>query len=124
MLKCNYDLVCRGKVSVKGKGEMLTYFLEGKVQGVGTACTSSVARSASLERRAHSCGRASIQAKPGSMSSVASFTVRASMGTIQAATGNSSPGPAPCLPSSCVPTVGEVDEEEEEEETAVDGAMV
>ena len=81
MLKCNYDLVCRGKVSVKGKGEMLTYFLEGKVQGVGTACTSSVARSASLERRAHSCGRASIQAKPGSMSSVASFTVRASMGT-------------------------------------------
>uniref|UniRef100_A0A6Q2XNL7 adenylate cyclase n=1 Tax=Esox lucius TaxID=8010 RepID=A0A6Q2XNL7_ESOLU len=24
----NYDLVCRGKVSVKGKGEMLTYFLE------------------------------------------------------------------------------------------------
>uniref|UniRef100_A0A8C5D4T7 adenylate cyclase n=1 Tax=Gadus morhua TaxID=8049 RepID=A0A8C5D4T7_GADMO len=36
MLNNNYDLVCRGKVSVKGKGEMLTYFLEGKVQGVGT----------------------------------------------------------------------------------------
>uniref|UniRef100_A0A3Q3FTR9 Adenylate cyclase type 1 n=1 Tax=Labrus bergylta TaxID=56723 RepID=A0A3Q3FTR9_9LABR len=34
LLNTNYDLVCRGKVSVKGKGEMLTYFLEGKVQGV------------------------------------------------------------------------------------------
>uniref|UniRef100_A0AAQ5YBZ3 adenylate cyclase n=1 Tax=Amphiprion ocellaris TaxID=80972 RepID=A0AAQ5YBZ3_AMPOC len=32
LLNTNYDLVCRGKVSVKGKGEMLTYFLEGKVQ--------------------------------------------------------------------------------------------
>uniref|UniRef100_A0A8C6UXS8 adenylate cyclase n=1 Tax=Neogobius melanostomus TaxID=47308 RepID=A0A8C6UXS8_9GOBI len=30
MLNTNYDLVCRGKVSVKGKGEMLTYFLEGR----------------------------------------------------------------------------------------------
>uniref|UniRef100_A0AAQ4RGE9 adenylate cyclase n=1 Tax=Gasterosteus aculeatus aculeatus TaxID=481459 RepID=A0AAQ4RGE9_GASAC len=28
LLNNNYDLVCRGKVSVKGKGEMLTYFLE------------------------------------------------------------------------------------------------
>uniref|UniRef100_A0A7N5ZR36 adenylate cyclase n=1 Tax=Anabas testudineus TaxID=64144 RepID=A0A7N5ZR36_ANATE len=33
LLNTNYDMVCRGKVSVKGKGEMLTYFLEGKVQG-------------------------------------------------------------------------------------------
>uniref|UniRef100_A0A674F3W9 adenylate cyclase n=1 Tax=Salmo trutta TaxID=8032 RepID=A0A674F3W9_SALTR len=53
----NYDLVCRGKVSVKGKGEMLTYFLEGKVHSAGCATTSSVVRSASLNRRAHSCGK-------------------------------------------------------------------
>uniref|UniRef100_A0A4W5KXK2 adenylate cyclase n=1 Tax=Hucho hucho TaxID=62062 RepID=A0A4W5KXK2_9TELE len=33
----NYDLVCRGKVSVKGKGEMLTYFLEGKVHSAGSS---------------------------------------------------------------------------------------
>uniref|UniRef100_A0A8C5GUV3 adenylate cyclase n=1 Tax=Gouania willdenowi TaxID=441366 RepID=A0A8C5GUV3_GOUWI len=32
LLNTNYDLVSRGNVSVKGKGEMLTYFLEGKVQ--------------------------------------------------------------------------------------------
>uniref|UniRef100_A0A8C4I056 Adenylate cyclase type 1 n=1 Tax=Dicentrarchus labrax TaxID=13489 RepID=A0A8C4I056_DICLA len=60
LLNTNYDLVCRGKVSVKGKGEMLTYFLEGKVQGVGTVTTSSVMRSASLARRIHSCGKTSL----------------------------------------------------------------
>uniref|UniRef100_A0A8C5GU47 adenylate cyclase n=1 Tax=Gouania willdenowi TaxID=441366 RepID=A0A8C5GU47_GOUWI len=36
LLNTNYDLVSRGNVSVKGKGEMLTYFLEGKVQGVSS----------------------------------------------------------------------------------------
>uniref|UniRef100_A0A6Q2ZGI0 Adenylate cyclase type 1 n=1 Tax=Esox lucius TaxID=8010 RepID=A0A6Q2ZGI0_ESOLU len=75
----NYDLVCRGKVSVKGKGEMLTYFLEGKVQRAGCAVASSVVRSASLNRRAHSCGKASAPTKLGSVNSMASFTVRASM---------------------------------------------
>uniref|UniRef100_A0A8C3A697 adenylate cyclase n=1 Tax=Cyclopterus lumpus TaxID=8103 RepID=A0A8C3A697_CYCLU len=28
-----YDFVCRGQVSVKGKGQMLTYFLEGRRKG-------------------------------------------------------------------------------------------
>uniref|UniRef100_A0A671Y7V4 Adenylate cyclase type 1 n=1 Tax=Sparus aurata TaxID=8175 RepID=A0A671Y7V4_SPAAU len=56
LLNTNYDLVCRGKVSVKGKGEMLTYFLEGKVQGVGTTIMSSVVRSASLAVDSHSNG--------------------------------------------------------------------
>ncbi|CAB1317401.1 unnamed protein product, partial [Coregonus sp. 'balchen'] len=118
----NYDLVCRGKVSVKGKGEMLTYFLEGKVHSTGCAPTSSVVRSASLNRRAHSCGKASIPTKLGSVNSVASFTVRASMVSL-GGMGNSSSSPsvnvhpAPCLPSRCVPTLGE---ENEEEETEVD----
>uniref|UniRef100_A0A674F1X7 Adenylate cyclase type 1 n=1 Tax=Salmo trutta TaxID=8032 RepID=A0A674F1X7_SALTR len=84
----NYDLVCRGKVSVKGKGEMLTYFLEGKVHSAGCATTSSVVRSASLNRRAHSCGKASVPTKLGSVNSVASFTVRASMVSL-GGTGNS-----------------------------------
>uniref|UniRef100_A0A4W6D8G0 Adenylate cyclase type 1 n=1 Tax=Lates calcarifer TaxID=8187 RepID=A0A4W6D8G0_LATCA len=69
LLNTNYDLVCRGKVSVKGKGEMLTYFLEGKVQGVGTVTTSSVVRSASLARRIHSCGKTSVPTNLGSVSS-------------------------------------------------------
>lgn len=30
-----YRFVCRGKVSVKGKGEMLIYFLEGRIDGNG-----------------------------------------------------------------------------------------
>ncbi|XP_061739752.1 adenylate cyclase type 1 [Nerophis ophidion] len=31
----HYNLVCRGQVSVKGKGQMLTYFLEGRRQSCG-----------------------------------------------------------------------------------------
>lgn len=109
LLNTNYDLVCRGKVSVKGKGEMLTYFLEGKVQGVGTVTTSSVVRSASLARRIHSCGKTSVPANLGSVSSAASLTAFASAGSnVQV---NSSNSQATCLPSSCVPTVGEEDEE-------------
>ncbi|XP_029929603.1 adenylate cyclase type 1 isoform X2 [Myripristis murdjan] len=112
LLNTNYDLVCRGKVSVKGKGEMLTYFLEGKVQGVGTITTSSVMRSASLARRIHSCGKASsVQTKLDSASSSASLTVHASM---QMSTANSSNVQGSCLPSPCVPTVGEEEEEDED----------
>ncbi|XP_060731149.1 adenylate cyclase type 1b [Tachysurus vachellii] len=35
ILQNDYDLVCRGNISVKGKGEMVTYFLEGRSQGAG-----------------------------------------------------------------------------------------
>uniref|UniRef100_A0A3P8S552 Adenylate cyclase type 1 n=1 Tax=Amphiprion percula TaxID=161767 RepID=A0A3P8S552_AMPPE len=116
LLNTNYDLVCRGKVSVKGKGEMLTYFLEGKVQGVGTVTTSSVMRSASLARRIHSCGKTSVPTNLGSVSSAASLTAHASMGSnIQMHTANSSNSQATCLPSPCVPAVGEEEEEEEED---------
>uniref|UniRef100_A0A7N6FHY8 Adenylate cyclase type 1 n=1 Tax=Anabas testudineus TaxID=64144 RepID=A0A7N6FHY8_ANATE len=81
LLNTNYDMVCRGKVSVKGKGEMLTYFLEGKVQGVGTVTTSSVMRSASLARRIHSCGKTSVPTNLGSVSSSTSLAAQAGMGT-------------------------------------------
>ncbi|KAF3858204.1 hypothetical protein F7725_011405 [Dissostichus mawsoni] len=110
LLNTNYDLVCRGKVSVKGKGEMLTYFLEGKVQGVGTVTTSSVVRSASLARRIHSCGKTSVPTNLVSVSSAASLTVYASMSsTIQMSTANSSNSQAICLPSPFVPAVDEED---------------
>ncbi|TKS79702.1 Adenylate cyclase type 1 [Collichthys lucidus] len=113
LLNTNYDLVCRGKVSVKGKGEMLTYFLEGKVQGVGTVTTSSVMRSASLARRIHSCGKTSVPTNLGSISSGASLTAFASMGSnMQMNTANSSNSQAICLPSASVPAVGEEDEED------------
>uniref|UniRef100_A0A3Q0SK53 Adenylate cyclase type 1 n=1 Tax=Amphilophus citrinellus TaxID=61819 RepID=A0A3Q0SK53_AMPCI len=121
LLNTNYDLVCRGKVSVKGKGEMLTYFLEGKVQGVGTVTTSSVMRSASLARRIHSCGKTSVPTNLGSVSSPASLTAHASMGSnMQMSTANSSNSQAACLPSSCVPVVGKVDEEEDVEVTEIE----
>ncbi|XP_030015408.1 adenylate cyclase type 1-like isoform X3 [Sphaeramia orbicularis] len=121
LLNTNYDLVCRGKVSVKGKGEMLTYFLEGKVQGVGTVTTSSVMRSASLARRIHSCGKTSVPTNLGSVSSAASLTAHASVGSnIQMNTANSSNSQATCLTSSCVPAVGEVEEEEDIEVTEIE----
>ncbi|XP_066579116.1 adenylate cyclase type 1 [Amia ocellicauda] len=83
--KCNYDLVCRGQVSVKGKGEMLTYFLDGKCSD-----TNSQTKSTSLEHKMYPYGRANIKTKLGtscpSVSSVASFTVKAGLGTLQAST--------------------------------------
>ncbi|XP_029686855.1 adenylate cyclase type 1 isoform X2 [Takifugu rubripes] len=111
LLHTNYDLVCRGKVSVKGKGEMLTYFLEGKVQGVGTVTTSSVVRSASLARRIHSCGKTSVPTNLGSISSVHASAGSSPL-THAASSSNSQ---ATCLPSSCVPVVAEEDEEDEED---------
>ncbi|XP_053294657.1 adenylate cyclase type 1 [Pleuronectes platessa] len=113
LLNNNYDLVCRGKVSVKGKGEMLTYFLEGKVQGVGTATVSSVMRSASLARRIHSCGKTSVPTNLGSIST-ASLAAHAGVGSssVQMNAANSSISQVTCLPSSSVPAVGEEDEED------------
>ncbi|KAJ3595258.1 hypothetical protein NHX12_004562 [Muraenolepis orangiensis] len=110
LLNTNYDLVCRGKVSVKGKGEMLTYFLEGKVQGVGTATVSSVMRSASLARRIHSCGKASVQTNLDSVSSVASLTVHAALTPPGGGGGGRSPGQGRCLPSSRVSVLDEAEE--------------
>ncbi|XP_009877512.1 PREDICTED: adenylate cyclase type 1-like, partial [Apaloderma vittatum] len=81
--RCSYEFVCRGKVSVKGKGEMLTYFLEGKADG-----NTSQTRSLNLERKMYPYGRANIQTKLGtscpSVSSAASFTVKAGLGAGQA----------------------------------------
>ncbi|NWI28555.1 ADCY1 cyclase, partial [Sula dactylatra] len=80
--RCSYEFVCRGKVSVKGKGEMLTYFLEGKADG-----NNSQTRSLNLERKMYPYGRANIQTKLGtsclSVSSAASFSVKAGLGAGQ-----------------------------------------
>ncbi|XP_068530919.1 adenylate cyclase type 1 isoform X2 [Anas acuta] len=81
--RCSYEFVCRGKVSVKGKGEMLTYFLEGKANG-----NNPQTRSLNLERKIYPYGKSNIQTKLGtscpSVSSVASFTVNAGLGAVQA----------------------------------------
>uniref|UniRef100_A0A8B9U7P2 adenylate cyclase n=1 Tax=Anas zonorhyncha TaxID=75864 RepID=A0A8B9U7P2_9AVES len=80
--RCSYEFVCRGKVSVKGKGEMLTYFLEGKANG-----NNPQTRSLNLERKIYPYGKSNIQTKLGtscpSVSSVASFTVNAGLGAVQ-----------------------------------------
>ncbi|XP_043546067.1 adenylate cyclase type 1-like isoform X1 [Chiloscyllium plagiosum] len=78
--KNNYELVCRGKVSVKGKGEMLTYFLEGKVNA------NPQISSTNLVRKLYPDGRAKLAASCPSVSSVASFTIKAGLGALQAST--------------------------------------
>ncbi|XP_052403510.1 adenylate cyclase type 1-like [Carassius gibelio] len=56
LLQSDYDLVCRGNVSVKGKGQMLTYFLEGKAQDPGSRAPH---HTGGLERRVHAIARSS-----------------------------------------------------------------
>ncbi|XP_056133123.1 adenylate cyclase type 1 isoform X2 [Lampris incognitus] len=41
----HYDFVCRGQVSVKGKGQMLTYFLEGRSQSSRSSQTQPARKS-------------------------------------------------------------------------------
>ncbi|XP_062900065.1 adenylate cyclase type 1-like isoform X2 [Mobula hypostoma] len=96
--KCNFEFVCRGKVSVKGKGEMLTYFLEGKVN------TNPQASSTNLGRKIFSHGRAKLGTSCPSVSSVASFTVKAGLGTLHAATMQTN------QPVHCIPPIPVVEE--------------
>ncbi|KAK1896932.1 Adenylate cyclase type 1 [Dissostichus eleginoides] len=48
MITDHYDFVCRGQVSVKGKGQMLTYFLEGRRHGSKPSQTNVERRSGAL----------------------------------------------------------------------------
>lgn len=82
LLQNNYDLVCRGDVSVKGKGQMLTYFLEGKAQDTGNRAPH---HTGGLERRVHAIARTSnAQTKTDSTSSVTSgFVARVGISNTQ-----------------------------------------
>ncbi|XP_069771492.1 adenylate cyclase type 1-like isoform X1 [Narcine bancroftii] len=91
LTKCHYEFVCRGKVSVKGKGEMLTYFLEGKLN------TNPHASSTNFGRKTFPCGRAKLGTSCPSVSSVASFTVKAGLGALQASAMQTSQ-PVHCIP--------------------------
>ncbi|KAK2507820.1 hypothetical protein MC885_018466, partial [Smutsia gigantea] len=87
-----YHFVCRGKVSVKGKGEMLTYFLEGRIDG-----NSSQTRAIDAERKLCPYGRASLQTRGATgrppVSPAAGLPVRAGLGALQGS------GLAPHTPS-------------------------
>lgn len=91
-----YRFVCRGKVSVKGKGEMLTYFLEGRTDGNG-----SQARSLNSERKMCPYGRAGLQARPATghppVPPAAGLPVRAGLGAVQGT------GVVPCPPGQHLP---------------------
>ncbi|XP_030652051.1 adenylate cyclase type 1 [Nomascus leucogenys] len=70
--RCPYHFVCRGKVSVKGKGEMLTYFLEGRTDGNG-----SQIRSLGLDRKMCPYGRAGLQGRRPPVCPMPGVSVRA-----------------------------------------------
>ncbi|XP_062849460.1 adenylate cyclase type 1b isoform X2 [Trichomycterus rosablanca] len=93
LLQNDYDLVCRGNISVKGKGQMLTYFLEGRSQGTGQ-------RAPERCKSVYSMGRAA----------------RVGVGTAHSSNQNPTHSPAPGLSVSYV--VGNVEDEEDTEEEA------
>lgn len=78
-----YQFLCRGKVSVKGKGEMLTYFLEGRTDGNG-----SQTRSLNSERKMCPYRRAGLQPRLATgqppASSMAGLPVGTGLGAPQA----------------------------------------
>lgn len=77
-----YRFLCRGKVSVKGKGEMLTYFLEGRTDGNG-----SQTRSLNSGRKMCLYGRAGLQTRLAAgrppLPPMASLPVGAGLGALQ-----------------------------------------
>lgn len=77
-----YHFLCRGKVSVKGKGEMLTYFLEGRTDGNG-----SQSRSLNSERKMCPYGRAGLPTRLAAgrppLPPMASLPVGAGLGALQ-----------------------------------------
>ncbi|XP_061111870.1 adenylate cyclase type 1-like [Conger conger] len=68
MLNNDYDLVCRGKVSVKGKGEMLTYFLEGKIQSSACQARPGGANAGGANAGGAAYGRPCVQDRVGGAS--------------------------------------------------------
>ncbi|XP_076829115.1 adenylate cyclase type 1b isoform X2 [Brachyhypopomus gauderio] len=111
LLQNDYDLVCRGNVSVKGKGQMLTYFLEGKSQVAG----QQVARcSASMERMVYAVGRTS-----NPCSAPSGLASRVGVGSAHLSLGNSSTTPGLGQPNCYVPVVGEDEEQDMEDEGEV-----
>lgn len=91
-----YHFVCRGKVSVKGKGEMLTYFLEGRIDG-----NNSQTRAIDAKRKLCPYGRGSLQSQVAMgrppVSPAAGLPVRAGLGALQGS------GLAPPTPSQHLP---------------------
>ncbi|KAM9216717.1 adenylate cyclase type 1 isoform 1-T1 [Dugong dugon] len=79
---CSYQFMCRGKVSVKGKGEMLTYFLEGRTDGSG-----SQTRSLNMEQKMCPYRKAGLQTRLATscppVPPMAGFSVQAGLGALQ-----------------------------------------
>ena len=83
----HYNFVCRGQVSVKGKGQMLTYFLEGRRQG---SRPQAQQKPGDAQRRSSAFAHGSVCTRLSHAPTVAAY----------AAVRTSSPGVAKQTPSS------------------------
>ncbi|KAJ7986352.1 hypothetical protein DPEC_G00339030 [Dallia pectoralis] len=104
VIKGNYDFVCRGNVSVKGKGQMLTYFLEGQISSRGS---QHQPRNLGCSRTALfncSAGGGGVRTKLSPAPAVATYATmrRANPGAVTAASGSSNSAIL-YLPSVAVP---------------------
>ncbi|PWA28540.1 hypothetical protein CCH79_00013525 [Gambusia affinis] len=68
-----YDFVCRGQVSVKGKGQMLTYFLEGRRKG-SRPCQSQQLQHTNSERRSSAFTHGSVCTRLSPAPTVTSYS--------------------------------------------------
>lgn len=99
----HYNFMCRGQVSVKGKGQMLTYFLEGRKQG-SVVSQSQQQQSDSAECRSSAFTHASVCTK---LSPTPTVTAHASIrtpspGVARPAASTSSTRYLPSVPTAMV----------------------
>lgn len=70
----HYNFVCRGQVSVKGKGQMLTYFLEGRRQGGRLSHTQQQQQPGVAERRSSAFTHGSVCTRLSPAPTVTTYT--------------------------------------------------
>lgn len=99
----HYDFVCRGQVSVKGKGQMLTYFLEGRKQGKKLA-HAQLQEPVGTERRPSVFNHGSVCTRLSPAPTVTTYaTIRTpSPGLVKATTSTSTSRFLPSVPSAMV----------------------
>ncbi|KAM9364139.1 adenylate cyclase type 1 isoform 2-T2 [Pholidichthys leucotaenia] len=96
-----YNFVCRGQVSVKGKGQMLTYFLEGHKQGSRLCQTQQ--QSCSAERRLSTFAQGSVCTRLSPAPTVTSFAgVRMSPNIAKPSASTSMTRHLPSVPTAVV----------------------
>ncbi|XP_069572905.1 adenylate cyclase type 1-like isoform X1 [Brachyistius frenatus] len=97
-----YNFVCRGQVSVKGKGQMLTYFLEGRRQGGGPPSTQ-LQQPGGAERRTSAFAHGSVCTRLSPAPTVTTYaTIRTPSPAAKPTTSTSTTRYLPSVPTATV----------------------